>query len=236
MVYIYEVIIDESFLEIFMSDILLVQIQQTDHRPKSEYFEIRDESVESQDFSISVLNGDSLQLRASDVRYTASSFLKNKITTIGEELGIDYGGAVVAIDKYPRERFGGGAQKINNQNYSRYNNLLRRYEIECLPENWKYDSVILLAPGSDTIVLSTLKFGCYGLEGFSSSSIVFTDRLVLSVKSLLGEVNGISLTNQDVEVQSRHGVLYHQMSFERISLQSVLLHSALKGSKSVDIC
>ena len=103
-----------------------------------------------------------------------------------------------------------------------------RYEIECQSENFDYNPIILLVPGQEPTILSTLKFACSdsGERGFCSSSIVFRKEAVLSLRSLFGEVIGIPLEhcNKDA-LKPHHAGLCYTMSFEKVSLPAVILQN-----------
>lgn len=203
-----------------MHDILLAQIHPMDHHPNFQYFPDEKPS----DFTVSVLNGESLQLTVSYVHYYArANSLIQKVDAITKNLCVDYGGHVVAIDKYPHSRFRSGAQSVEKSQRSSFS----RYEIECQYEKFGYDAVILVVPDSDPIVLSTLKFGCYDPKGYSASFIEFHSHSVLSVTSLFGDVRGIAFTNCNNEALNPNSTqLSYGMSFERISQQAALLQNS----------
>ena len=216
-----------------MLDVLLVRIQPTDRSPEDiEYF-----GEETIDFDISVSNGNPLQLKASKKYYFNpqsrrgyKSAFYEKVQEVKKELGLSYGGGVVAIDKYPFSQFGDGVKEYEEQdsNISRHD-CFSRYEIECQSENFDYNPIILLVPGQEPTILSTLKFACSDERGFCSSSIVFKKEAVLSLRSLFGEVIGIPLEhcNKDALKPDLAGLCY-TMSFEKVSLPAVILQKLLE--------
>ena len=209
-----------------MLDVLLVRIQPTDRRLDDfEYF-----TEETVDFKIPVLNGDPLQFRFSreyyfcpNVRREYKSIFDEKAKEIDEEFGVSYRGHVVAIDKYPYCLFGKGV-KISEQQES----TISRYEIVCQSEDLNYSVVVLLIPGREPIVLSTLKIASSDKRGFCSSFIRFEKETVLSVKSLFGEVIGIPLEHcNESALEPDHVGLHYAMSFEKVSLPAVVLQKLL---------
>ena len=66
--------------------------------------------------------------------------------------------------------------------------IVSRYVIECQSEDFDYSVVVLLIPGREPTVLSTLKIASSDKRGFCSSFIGFEKETVLSVKSPFGEV------------------------------------------------
>ena len=220
-----------------MLDVLLVRIQPIDRSLDDfEYF-----SEKTVDFTIPVLNGSLLQFQFSKEfyfapnvgsRYTPSVF-REKAKEIDKELGVNYGGHVVAIDKYPYSQFVNGVKKDEEQMAT-----IARYEIECQSENFDYSTVILMIPGAEPTVLSSLKIAFSDKYGFSSSSfIVFEKETVLSVKSLFGEVIGITLQHCQNEsaLEPNHIVLRYAMSFEKVSLPAVILQKLLETKPQADI-
>ena len=217
-----------------MLDVLLVKIQPTDRQfDDLEYFP-NDKPLA---FDISVSNGNRLELRASKKYYfdpesyrEEKSPFYEKVEEVKEELGLSSGGSVVAIDKYPFSQFGDGVKEYEEQdsNISR-RDCISRYEIECQSENFDYNPIILLVPGQEPTILSTLNFACFDERGFCSSSIVFKKEAVLSLRSPFGEVIGIPLKhcNKDALKPSHAGLCY-TMSFEKVSLPAVVLQKLLE--------
>lgn len=227
-----------------MLDVLLVKIQPMDlqhyNRPKDfGYF-----NEKTPEFEISVLNGDSLRFKASKVDYIGpniSSGYKSpfdeEVAVINNELGVDYEGYVVAIDKYPYSQFEGGVKIPEEQDSNRYRSQRRfsRYEIECQSENFDYNSVILRVPCREPIILSTLIFACSHIQGFCSSFISFEKDRVLSVTSPFGEVIGIALKHHSESVlNSDSPVLSYTMRFERVSLPGVILQKLLENKTQLE--
>ena len=220
-----------------MLDVLLVRIQPTDRRLDDlEYFP-KDKPL---DFEISVSNGKSLQLKASKKYYFdpknrsgRKSIFDEKAEEIDKKLGVSHRGIVVAIDKYPYSQFEDGVEIYEEQaRYDRFS----RYEIECQPENFDYNSVVLLVPGREPIILSTLKIACSDERGFCPSFIAFKKEAVLSMTSPFGEVIGIALQhcNKDA-LKPDHTGLCYTMSFEKVSLPAVVLQKLLETKPQADI-
>ena len=211
-----------------MLDVLLVRIQPTDRRLDDlEYF-----TEETVDFEISVLNGDPLQFRFSkeyyfspNVRRGYKSIFDEKAKEIDKVLGVNYRGHVVAIDKYPYCLFEKGV-KISEQQES----TISRYEIVCQSEDFDYGVVVLLIPGREPTILSTLKIASSDKRGFSPSFIGFKKETVLSVKSPFGEVIGIPLEHcqNKSALEPNHVELHYAMSFEKVSLPAVILQKLLE--------
>ena len=220
-----------------MLDVLLVRIQPTDvlHSSMPEDFEYFNEKT--LDFKISVLNGAPLQFKASKKYYfdpknsnARESILDEKTKEIDKELGVSHRGIVVAIDKYPYSQFEDGVKIHEEQdsNRSRYDSF-SRYEIECQSENFDYHSIILLVPGREPTILSTLKFACSDERGFRSSVIVFKKEAVLSLRSAFGEVISIALQHHNKSaLKPDHAGLCYTMSFEKVSLPAVILQKLLE--------
>lgn len=202
-----------------MISVLLVKIQPMDLILDLESFPIEKQSK----FDISILNDGLLHFTVSKVYYSGSEYFNEKIDEIHKHLGIDYGGHVVAIDKYPDSRFRHGATKTDFSGIS-------RYEVECHTEGLVVDAIVLLPPVFSPIVLSTLHFAYGGdiPKGFCSSFIALPKDSVLSVTSLFGEVKGIPLklcNKSALESDSRN--LFYAMSFERISVPPIFLQKLL---------
>lgn len=227
-----------------MLDVLLVKIQPMDmqhyNRPKDfGYF-----NEKTPEFEISVLNGDILRFKASKVDYIGPNIsseyntpFDEKIAAINNELDVDHGGTVVAIDKYPYSQFEGGVKIPEEQgsNHYRYQRRFSRYEIECQSENFDYDSVILLVSGIEPTVLSTLKIACSHIQGFCSSFISFEKETVLSLKSPFGEVIGIALKHHsETALKPDSPILSYTMRFERISLPGIILQKLLENKTQLE--
>ena len=217
-----------------MLNVLLVRIQPTDRlndkRPDNyEYFSNKN----ALDFEISVSNGETLQLKASKEYYLVpgswankKSLFQEKVDAIDNELDTGYGGHVVAIDKYPASQFRNSA-KIGEER----NSGLTRYKIESRSNDFTYDAVVLLAPGSEPIILADLNFAADGIssKGYCPSFIVFKKEDVLSVKSPFGEVIGIALKHcNENALEPGSEILDYTMSFEKVSLPAVVLQKLLE--------
>ena len=215
-----------------MLDVLLVRIQPTDRYLTEKEHGFKPFPIEEpSDFEISVLNGEALQFKASNEYYLgpksynrSGSRFDQKINAINEELGVKYGGHVVAIDKYPRSQFKEGV-KIDPEKRSG----LTSYKIDCQPGISDYHSIILLVPGREPTILSTLNFACYEERGFCSSFIAFKKEAVLSFRSPFGEIKGIALIHcSESALNPDAPNLRYTMSFEKVSLPSVILQKLLE--------
>ena len=164
-----------------MINVLLVKIQPTDRRLEElKYFP---SNKEPQPFEMSVFNGNPLQFRAERKYYEGSEFFNEKVKAINKELGVDYGGHVVAIDKYPKTQFIEGASLIESSGMS-------HYDFEANFENSDCDCVVLSVAGLKPIPLANLRFRCDGIgaECFCPDAIVFKKEAVLSVTLPFGEI------------------------------------------------
>lgn len=217
-----------------MLDVLLVKIQPIDRSPKdTKYF-----NEETVDFKTPVLNGVPLQFQYSKEFYYSPNIpigikpftFYEKAAEINNELGVDFGGHVIAIDKYPYCQFENGVKIDEEQKSANSPYVISRYEIECQSEEPDYSAVILLIPGREPTVLSTLKFAFSDKRGYYSSFIVFGKETVLSVKSLFGEVIGISLEhcNNESALEPNRPGGHYAMSFEKVSTPAVILQKLLE--------
>ena len=210
-----------------MLDVLLVKIQPTDllsdQRPKDyESFP----NNEPLDFEISVSNGEPLQFTVSKEYYIGSDVFYEKDISITKELGASYAGYVVGIDRYPVSQFWKGVRVDEERNSG-----ICRYEVKYRSTDFAYDSVVLLIPNQDPVILADLNFAYGGAspKGYCSSFILFEKNVVLSVKSPLGEVIGIVLKHSNesaLEPDSKN--LGYTLSFEKVSLPSVILQKLLE--------
>ena len=209
-----------------MLDVLLVRIQPTDietyNRPDDfEFFSGKD----SLDFEVCVSNGEKLQFTVSKARYADSNTFHWKDDEIGERLNIKYGAHAIAIDKYPGSQFRDGAKREEDP----YASAVERREIECCSEDFSYDTVILLVPDLEPIILSDLNFACYDASGSCSRFISFKKEAVLSFKSPFGEVIGIALQHHNKSaLYPDSNSLSYTMSFEKVSLPAVILQKLLE--------
>lgn len=208
-----------------MLDVLLVRIQPTDVLPSNrpddfEFFSSKD----SPDFEICVSNGEKLQFTVSEACYSGSNAFFRKKTEIHERLNIDYGGHAITIDQYPASQFRGGAKREDPRNSG-----VARHEVECCSEDFSYDSVVLLIPDLDPIILADLNFACYKASGSCSCFISFEKEAVLSFKSPFGEVIGIALQHHNKSaLHPDSNALSYTMSFEKVSLPAVILQKLLE--------
>ena len=200
-----------------MLDVLLVKIQPTDllsdQRPK-DYESFSNDNL--LDFEVSVSNGHPLQFTVSKEYYVGSNAFYEKDNAI----------RVVAIDKYPNSQFRKGVKVDEERSSGIY-----RYEVKCCSTDFAYDSVLLLIPNQEPVILADLNFayGSASSKGYCSSFILFEKNAVISVKSPFGEVVGISLKHYNesaLEPDSKN--LGYTMSFEKVSLPAVILQKLLE--------
>lgn len=212
-----------------MLDVLLVRIQPTDvttHPNDFEFFSSKD----SPDFEVCVSNGEKLQFTVSDAYYVGSNTFYYKDNEIRENLNIDCGGHAIAIDKYPASQFRGGAKREDSRNSG-----VARHEIECCSEDFPYDSVVLLIPDLEPIILSDLNFACYIASGSCSRFISFEKDAILSFKSPFGEVIGIALQHHNkTALHPDSNFLSYTMSFEKVSLPAVVLQKLLETKPQLE--
>lgn len=202
-----------------MLDVLLVRIQPidvlSDQRPK-EYKSFPNN--DPLDFEVSVSNSDPLQFAVSKSYYLGlEDFAKNFAKKDN---------AIVAIDKYPNSQFRKGVT-VDEERYSG----VPRYEVKCCSTDLAYDSVILLTPNHELVILADLNFAYGGAspKGYCSSYILFAKNAVLSVKSPLGEIIGIALEHyNESALEPDSEILEYAMSFEKVSLPAVILQKLLE--------
>ena len=215
-----------------MLDVLLVRIQPNDvvSYNRSDDFEFFS-SKDSPDFEVCVSNGEKLQFTVSEACYSGSDTFFEKDKEIRESLNIKYGGHAIAIDKYPDSQFRGGAKREDPRNSG-----VSRHEVECCSEDFPYDSVILLVPNLEPIILSDLNFACYEASGSCSRFINFKKEAVLSFKSPFGEVIGIALQHRNTSaLYPDSNSLSYTMSFEKVSLPAVVLQKLLETKPQADV-
>ena len=204
-----------------MINVLLVKIQPTDQI--LEELKSFPNNKEPLSFEIPVFNGNLLRFRADRKYYEGSDSFNEKVTAINKELGIDYGGHAVAIDKYPLTRFRAGAGLTESSGMS-------HYDFEADFENSDCDCLVLSVPGLKPIPLSNLRFGCDGIgaNGFCPDSIVFKKEAVLSVTLPFGDIKGIALIHYgESALNPNASHLQYTMRFQRISLPPVILQKLL---------
>ena len=209
-----------------MLDVLLVRIQPTDvvdyNRPDDfEFFSGKD----SLGFEVCVSNGEKLQFTVLKARYAGSNTFFQKDDEIGKRLNIKYGSHAITIDKYPDSQFRDGAKREENP----YSSAVERREVECCSEDFSYDTMVLLVPDLEPIILSDLNFACYDASGSCSRFISLKKEAVLSFKSPFGEVIGIALQHHNKSaLYPDSSTLSYTMSFEKVSLPAVVLQKLLE--------
>ena len=212
-----------------MLDVLLVRIQPTDQRLEGlKYFPDNDEPLS---FKMPVFNGNPLQFQAGRKSYKGSESFSEKVKAINTDLGVDYGGHAVAIDKYPLTRFKEGAGLPEHSGGS-------HYDFEADFENSGCDCLVLSVPGLQPIPLSKLRFSCdvAGADGLCPDAIVFGKEAVLSVTLPFGEIKGIALIHcSESALNPNASNLRYTMSFEKVSLPAVVLQKLLETKPQADI-
>ena len=209
-----------------MLNVLLVRIRPTDvlNYNKPDDFEFFS-SENPQDFEVCVSNGKKLQFTQSPVYYVGSDLFSQKDNEMRESLDITYGAHTIVIDKYPGSQFIDGAKRGETGSSG-----IVRYEVEYRSEDFPYDSVILLVPDSEPIIIADLNFAYYKVTGSCSRFILLEKDAVLSFKSPFGEVIGISLKHSDKSALNPDSqFLSHTMSFEKVSLPAVILQKLLES-------
>ena len=142
---------------------------------------------------------------------------------------MDYGGQIVAIDQYPYRQFKNGVKIDEEQKSANSQSAIARYEIECQSEDFNYNAIVLLIPGRESIVLSTLKIALSNKRGFFPSFIALEKETVLSVTLPFGEVKGIALIHcSESALNPDADNLRYAMNFEKISLPAVILQKLLE--------
>ena len=206
-----------------MLNVLLVRIQPTD-KILEEFKSFPDNNEEPLSFEMPVFNGNPLQFRADRKYYQGSKSFNEKVNVINKDLGVDYGGHAVAIDKYPLTRFKEGTGLPEHSGGS-------HYDFEADFENSCCDCLVLSVPGLQPIPLSKLRFSCDGVgkEGFCPDVIVFNKEAVLSVTLPFGEIKGIALIHcGESALDPNASNLRYTMSFEKVSLPAVVLQKLLE--------
>ena len=205
-----------------MLDVLLVRIQPTDKTLKElKYFPDNNEPLS---FEMPVFNGNPLQFQIGRKYYNGSKSFSEKVKAINKDLGVDYGGHAVAIDKYPLTRFKEGAGLTEYSGMS-------HYDFEADFENSGCDCLVMSVPGLQPIPLSKLRFSsdAVGANGFCPDVIVFGKEAVLSVTLPFGEVKGIALMPcSESALDPNASNLRYTMSFEKVSLPAVVLQKLLE--------
>ena len=213
-----------------MLDVLLVRIQPTDRRLEGlKYFPDNNEPLS---FEMPVFNGNPLQFQAGRKYYEGSESLIEKVKATNTDLGVDYGGHAVAIDKYPLTRFKEGASLT-----AEYSGM-SHYDFEADFENSGCDCLVLSVPGLQPIPISKLRFSCDGVgaDGFYPDAIVFRKEAVLSVTLPFGEIKGIALKHcGESALNPTGGGLCYTMSFEKVSLPAVVLQKLLDTKPQADV-
>ena len=206
-----------------MLDVLLVRIQPTD-KILEEFKSFPDSPKEPLSFEMPVFNGNPLQFRADRKYYEGSDSFSEKVKAINKDLCVGYGGHAIAIDKYPLTRFKEGADLTDYSGIS-------HYDFEADFENSDCDCLVLSVPGLQPIPLSKLRFSCDGVgaDALCPDAIVFKKEAVLSVTLPFGEIKGIALIHcSKSALNPEAGILRYTMSFEKVSLPSVILQKLLE--------
>ena len=154
--------------------------------------------------------------------YSGSTEFNAKVNEINQLLGLEYGGHVVAVDRYPKSSDHRGAEKTNSSGISRYTT---NFTLDVS----SYDLIILLCPDFERIVLAKLNFAYCGdafIDG--SGQITFSKKAVLSVKTFWGDFRGIALHKYsnvalDPETPNKH----YALQFEEKQIPEAVLNKLL---------
>ncbi len=155
--------------------------------------------------------------------YNGSEAFNTKVDEINKSLGIENGGKVVAIDRYPKERDPNGAEKTDWSGNERY---ITEFTVDVS----SYDLILLLCPDYERIVLAELNFAYKGYAYIIASSglLVFENKAVLSVKTFWGEFRGIALeTYNKLALEPNNPNDYYALRFEEKQIPDVVLNQLL---------
>ena len=157
--------------------------------------------------------------------YLGSEVYNEKVNEIHDELGINYGGDAIAIDRYPDTRYIGGVKPADK--YSS----IKRYELEDINQTGlSYNVIILICPDYEKFVLANLKFAYYGDAQIIKNELVFSHQSVLSFKTLFGGVRGIALyPYQKLALSPKYPGQHYSMTFEKIRCPDVILKYMLEN-------
>lgn len=143
--------------------------------------------------------------------YKGGEAFNAKVDEINKSLGIEYGGQVVAVDRYPKERDPNGAEKTDWSGIERY---ITEFSVDVS----SYDLILLLCPDYVRIVLAELNFAYKGCAYIIATSglLVFENKAVLSVKTFGGEFRGIALqTYNELALDPKTPNEYYALRFEK---------------------
>ena len=147
----------------------------------------------------------------------------DKVEDINKSLGIENGGQVVAVDKYPRERDPYGVEKTDWSG-------IERYTTEFSVDVSSYELIILLCPNYERIVLAELNFAYKGNAYIIATSglLVFENKTVLSVKTFWGEFRSIPLQKYNkLALDPNSPNEYYALRFENKHIPEAVLNKLL---------
>ena len=155
--------------------------------------------------------------------YLGSEYYNERVGEIQDQLDINFGGDAIAIDKYPKTRYVDGVEPTDK--YSG----IKRYELEGISKDPKFDVAILICPDFKTVVLANLNFAYYGDAQSSEDQLVFSHQSVLSFKTLFGQVHGVALyPYKNLALNPDYPSQYYSMTFEKIRCPDVVLKYMLE--------
>lgn len=133
-----------------MPNVLLVKLEPFDYRG-SDIVGLTDDN----DYDVLVFE-ERESFSISREYYVGSELFNAKVEEINKSLGIEYGGQVVGIDRFPIERDPYGVDKADWSGIERYTT---KFSVDVS----SYELIILLCPNYERIVLAELNFGYKGL-------------------------------------------------------------------------
>ena len=212
----------------FMLDILLLRIEPIVHRRSV------GSSIDNNcEYFVKVSEDELLKFSITKSYYSKTDELRNKSRKISEEICDRKNlGYVVAIDRFPLSRYT-EYEKVSTHGSQVYS----RYEVECVSECVPYDHILLICPNTPPILLSDLKFAYskYAYQHSDYDSVMFLPDTVLSVKTLFGQIEGITLSVDgehllDPEYEQVHFIL----QAERINCSDAVLFHYLRSESVTD--
>ena len=200
-----------------MLNVLLVKLEPLNYRGED-----TKSLVSNEKYTVQLSEDQAADLSVVREYYVGSEEFNNKVDEIHNSLGIEYGGRVVAIDKYPIESYHGGAEKTDWSGNERY---ITQFSVNAS----LYDLVILLCPDFERIVLADLNFSYKGSAYINGHGLLmFSNKAVLSVKTFWGEFRGIALQKYNkLALDPNNPNEYYIMRFEKREIPDVVLNKML---------
>ena len=200
-----------------MLNVLLVKLEPLHYRGEDSKSLVPDKKYTIQ------VSGDSAALSVAKKYYEGSEEFNKKEDEINKLFGIEYGGKVVVIDKYPIQSYPKGAKIISESSG------IERYIAEFSGNVLSSDLIILLCPDFERIVLADFNFAYKG-DAFINTlgQIVFSNKAVLSVKTFWGEFRGIALQKyNNLALEPENPNEYYAMRFEKRKFSDAVLSKLL---------